>query len=164
MKVTQSNVAAAVANMDINRLLEQKVLGGSAQTAMAKITFLGGEAAGDVIEVMDLPFGAVLQTDRCALIAGTAGLDLSITADLGDGTNVDRYADGVELDYAAAKSASFLDGGLPAELVTPTPVGDDTLKVYLTLTAATHGAGEDAVATAVAGAVLWVRLEYKMPI
>lgn len=93
-------------------------------------TMLGTEAAGDVINIVKLPQGAIIDPSLSSVttdgIAGTATLDVgdNDTAGVGAAADVDRYADG--LDVAAAGVDKF-DSIANASRLTPYALGADSI-------------------------------------
>ena len=93
-------------------------------------TMLGTEAAADIINIVKLPQGAIIDPTLSSIvtdgIAGTATIDIGDddTAGVGAAADVDRYADG--LDVAAAGVDLFTANAAAARL-TPYALGADSI-------------------------------------
>jgi hypothetical protein len=93
-------------------------------------TMLGTEAAADIINIVKLPQGAIIDPTLSSIvtdgIAGTATIDIGDddTAGVGAAADVDRYADG--LDVAAAGVDLFTANSAAARL-TPYALGADSI-------------------------------------
>lgn len=73
------------------------------------------EAANDTIQLFDLPAGCVIIPQLSSVTCADPGTTL--TLDIGDATDPDRYADGIVL--SAGGNVNFASGTLPAAVVTP---------------------------------------------
>lgn len=118
-------------------------------------TMVGTEAAGDILNLVKLPKGAIIDPTHSTVvndgIATTATIDIGDddTAGVGAAADADRYADG--LDVAAAGIDRFSDIAAAARL-TPYALGADSI---IQLTWATMN-------TPVAGKKLTVRIGYRV--
>jgi hypothetical protein len=120
-------------------------------------TMVGTEAAGDILNLIKLPQGAIIDPSLSSVvsngIATTATIDIGDddTAGVGAAADADRYADG--LDVAAAGVDKF-DSIAAAARLTPYALGADSI---IQLTWATMN-------TPVAGTKLTVRLAYRVQV
>ena len=84
------------------------------QTAI--VTLTGATATNDTIQVIDLPPGATvvpaLSSVTCSADPGT-----TLTLDVGDAENGDRFADGIVL--SAGGQIAFTSGTMPLDAITP---------------------------------------------
>jgi len=100
------------------------------RTVEVVYTMLATEVAGDVINIVKLPQGAIIDPTLSSIvtdgIAGTATIDIGDddTAGVGAAADVDRYADG--LDVAAAGVDLFTANSAAARL-TPYALGADSI-------------------------------------
>jgi hypothetical protein len=79
-------------------------------------TLLGTEAANDTIQLFDLPAGSVIIPALCWVTCADPGTTL--TLDIGDAADPDRYADGIVLSAGGnVNFASTLP--VPAGITTP---------------------------------------------
>lgn len=79
-------------------------------------TLTGSEAANDTIQLMDLPVGAVVIPDLCSVTSADPGTTL--TLDIGDAADVDRYADDIVLN-AGGRVGFNSTLPVPAGITTP---------------------------------------------
>lgn len=102
----------------------------------ASVTLPSGVAAADTFQLIDLPPGAVIVPELCSITAsGDPGTTLTI--DVGDSGDVDRYCDGANLGgLSAAGIVLFTAPAIPAAVLTPYR-SSDVVRVYAT--AATAG-------------------------
>jgi hypothetical protein len=96
-----------------------------------------GTAANDTFQLIDLPPGAVIVPELCSITAsGDPGTTLTI--DVGDSGDVDRYCDGANLGaLSAAGIVLFTAPAIPAAVLTPYRNNEDVTRIYAT--AATAG-------------------------
>lgn len=118
-------------------------------------TMLGTEAAADVLNLVKLPLGAIIDPTLSTMVndgaATTATVDIGDddTAGVGAAADGDRYCDGVSV--AAAGIVRF-DSIASAARLTPYALGADSI---ITLTWATMN-------TPVAGKKLTIRIAYRI--
>lgn len=84
-----------------------------------EVTLPSGVAANDTFQLIDLPPGAVIVPELCSISAsGDPGTTL--TLDVGDSGDADRYCDGANLGaLSAAGIVAFTAPALPAAVITP---------------------------------------------
>jgi hypothetical protein len=101
-----------------------------------EVTLPAGVTANDTFQLIDLPPGAVIVPELCRILAsGDPGTTLTI--DVGDSADIDRYCDGANLGaLSAAGVVMFTDPAMPAAALTPYR-SSDVSRVYAT--AATAG-------------------------
>ena len=94
-------------------------------------------AANDTFQLIDLPPGAVIVPELSSITAsGDPGTTLTI--DVGDSGDPDRYCDGANLGaLSAAGVVQFLAPAIPAAVLTPYRNNEDVTRIYAT--AATVG-------------------------
>jgi hypothetical protein len=83
--------------------------------ATAQYTLLGTEAENDTLQLFDLPPGAVLVPQLSHVTSADPGTTL--TFDVGDAGDTDRYADGIVC--SAGGQIGFCSGTLPAAVLAP---------------------------------------------
>ena len=101
--------------------------------ALATYTLLGTEAANDTLQLLDLPIGCELVPQLSTVICADPGTTL--TLDIGDSGDADRYADGIVL--SAGGIVNFASATVPAAVATPYLVSTLTRVVALVASAAT---------------------------
>lgn len=107
--------------------------GGLVLRAKAIVTLDAATATNDIMELVDLPPGAVwspeLSSVSCSADPGTA-----LTLDVGTATNPDAYADGIDL--ASGGQVAFTSGTMPSAVGT-TVRQEDVARIIATVKAAT---------------------------
>jgi hypothetical protein len=91
---------------------------GSVKLATAHVTLTGSTAADDIINIIPaelVPVGAVVVPQLCTVTSADPGTTL--TLDIGDAANTDRYADGIVLN--AGGIINFCSGTKPESVATP---------------------------------------------
>lgn len=103
--------------------------------ATAVVTLTGATAANDILEIIpeqQVPVGAVvvpqLSSVQCSADPGT-----TLTLDVGDAGNTDRYADGIVLSSGGL--VNFCSTGVPEAAVTPYRITEQG-KIYATVASA----------------------------
>lgn len=117
-----------MANFKSSNIVREEQLSASLQAEPANIngklplfetityTLLGSEAANDTIQLFDLPAGCVLIPQLSTVTCADPGTTL--TLDIGDAADTDRYADGIVLSAGGMVNfASTLP--VPAGITTP---------------------------------------------
>ena len=101
--------------------------------ATAIYTLAGSEAANDTIQLVDLPVGAVVvpQLSSCT---SSADPGTTLTLNVGDAADVDRYAQGIVL--SSGGSIPFTNTNIPAAVATPYRVASANTRVYCTVASA----------------------------
>lgn len=99
--------------------------------ATVSYTLLGTEAANDTIQLFDLPAGAEIVPQLSHATCADPGTTL--TLDIGDAGNTDRYADGIVLNSGG--QVAFCSATLPEAVVTPY-LASENLRVYATVATA----------------------------
>lgn len=148
LKTTQSNeyalqVAAAASFND--RLDDDRLIGGNLKFATVKVVVDALNVATDVITLVELPTGAIVLPELSKVIVTDDCTSGALTLDIGDATDVDRYADGI--NAAAAGEIAFTSVAsttVPAGLHTRHKLTETTniLKLTLATFTATIEAGE----------------------
>lgn len=100
--------------------------------ATATYTLLGTEAAADIIDLVDLPKGAVLVPQLSHVICTDPGTALVI--DIGDAADTDRYANDIVL--SAGGLVGFCSATQPDAAINPLRTTTQT-RVYATIGTAT---------------------------
>jgi len=96
-----------------------------------EVTLPAGVAANDTFQLIDLPPGAVIVPELCS-IAASGDPGTTLTIDVGDSADVDRYCDGANLGgLSAAGIVAFTAPALPAAVMTPYR-SSDVVRVYAT--------------------------------
>lgn len=125
----RTSLSAGIVNGDDN--------GGILTFYNVEVALSGSVAANDTFQLIDLPPGAVLVPELCS-ISTTADPGTTLTVDVGDAGDVDRYCDGANLGgLSAAGNVTFLAPAMPAAVFTPYRDNDDVTRIYAT--AATVG-------------------------
>lgn len=120
-----------------NKMVNGDRTGGLLLGFKALYTLVGTEAANDTIQVIDLPAGATLDPENLKVTCADPGTTL--TMDIGDSANPDRYADGITLSNGGQIAAT--SGTMPEAVATPY-VTTAKSRVYATVaSAATLTAG-----------------------
>lgn len=127
---TQSTQYAAMATAATNfaattvdgRLVDQVV-----KFARVDVVTTADNAANDVISLIKLPPGAIVLPELSSVIVTDDMTSGAMTIDIGDETDVDRYADG--LNVASVGVVDFLTPAIPAGFTTryEIPGGDDQI-------------------------------------
>lgn len=142
MAITQSTeYAAQVASASnfTGRIDDGRKVGGEVQYAFATCTWAGDEAATEVVDLIELPAGAQVLPELSDIIVSTdcAG---TLTVDVGDGDDPDRYCDGA--NAGAVGKIAFTSAAIPAAVATRYDVaGDNTVIKATWATLATPAAG-----------------------
>jgi hypothetical protein len=103
--------------------------------ATATVTLTGATAADDILEIVpaaQVPVGAVVVPQLCS-VQCSADPGTTLTLDVGDAGNTDRYADGIVL--SAGGQVGFCSTGVPAAAVTPYRITEQG-KIYATVASA----------------------------
>ena len=106
-------------------------LAGVLLIATAIVTLAGTEAANDTIQLVDLPAGAVVVPQLSHVTGADPGTTL--TLDIGDAGDTDRYADGIVL--SAGGQVAFCSATLPAAVAAPYRLTGAT-RIYATVASA----------------------------
>lgn len=124
----RTGLSAGIVNGDDN--------GGDLRFYNVEVAFTSGVTANDTFQLFDLPPGAVIVPELSKIIAsGDPGTTL--TMDVGDAGDPDRYCDGANLGaLSAAGVVEFTAPAIPAAVFTPYRPTDVT-RIYAT--AATVG-------------------------
>jgi len=147
-KTTQSNeyalqVAAAASFND--RLDDERLIGGILKYATVKVPIDALNVATDVITLVELPTGAIVFPELSKVIVTDDATSGALTLDIGDATDADRYADGINAASAGEiQFTSVASTTVPAGLHTRHKLTADTNILQLTLATftATIEAGE----------------------
>lgn len=100
----------------------------------------GTESAADTFYIARLRPGQRLRPDLCTVTHDDAGTTLTI--DIGDSADPDRYGDGVDL-AAAAGTERFTDAAIPDSIPNPHTVTEATQDILVTIaTSGTPGAAD----------------------
>ena len=100
------------------------------------------EAAADTFYIARLLPGQRLRPDLCTVTHDDAGTTLTI--DIGDDTDPDRYGDGVNL-AAAAGTERFTDAAIPDAVPNPHTITEDTQDILVTIATSGTPAAADVV-------------------
>lgn len=120
-----------------NGLVNGDDAGGILTFYNAEVAFTSGVAANDTFQLIDLPPGAVIVPELCSIHA-TADPGTTLTIDVGDAGDPDRYCDGANLGaLSAAGTVLFTAPAQPAAVFTPYRNNEDVTRIYAT--AATVG-------------------------
>lgn len=110
--------------------------GGDLRFWNVEVALTTATAANDTFQLIDLPPGAVLVPELCS-ISASADPGITLTIDVGDSGDADRYCDGANLGaLSAAGIVQFTAPAIPAAVFTPYRPTDVT-RIYAT--AATAG-------------------------
>lgn len=102
-----------------------------------EVALTSGVAANDTFQLIDLPPGAVI-VPELSYIAATGDPGTTLTLDVGDSGDADRYCDGANLGaLSAAGIVAFTAPAIPAAVFTPYRNNEDVTRIYAT--AATVG-------------------------
>lgn len=112
----------------------------------------GGEAAGDTIDVGELPIGAVLLPDLCRISTDGVGGTSATVAALGDATDDDRYS---ASSHALTAAGSNPVSPVAALMASPWVITDATKVIKAKL-----GLGSGSFTS---GKIVRFRLAYLMP-
>jgi hypothetical protein len=118
-KTTKSNeyadqVAAAASFNE--RLNDERLIGGNVKYATVKVVIAALNVATDVITLIELPTGAIVLPELSKVIVTDDATSGALTLDIGDATDVDRYADGInaasagEISFTSVASTTVPDG------------------------------------------------------
>ena len=133
-KTTQSTQriaqVAAAANF-ASRIDDSRQVSGGIQYAFIDVTMDADNVATDVIELVELPPGAIVYPELSFINVTDDATSGALTIDIGDVLNPDRYCDGA--NCAAAGTVQFLAPAIPEAYTTRYPVVETTV-------ASTHGA------------------------
>lgn len=135
---------AATTNFN-DRIDDNRNIGGMIQFARIEVPLTADNAANDVITLIELPEGAVVIPELSKVLVTDDVSSGAVTVDIGDESDVDRYADGINLaSVGTVDFTSVISGTVPAALHTRHKVDEDTKLVTMTLVtyAATVEAGE----------------------
>jgi hypothetical protein len=99
--------------------------------ATATVTLLGTEVAADILNLFDIPASCEVVPQLSHVTCADPGTTL--TLDIGDSVDADRYADGIVL--SAGGQVAFCSGTLPAAVAVPylTPTN---LRIFATVASA----------------------------
>jgi hypothetical protein len=93
--------------------------GGDLRFYNVEVQLTTGVAANDTFQLFDLPPGAVIVPELSEIIA-TGDPGTTLTLDVGDALDPDRYCDGANLGaLSAAGFVEFLAPAIPAAVITP---------------------------------------------
>lgn len=130
---------AAGPNLE-NRSKTAAHVGRALQIRESRYTMTGAEAAGDVINIMNLPVGAQVKPELCRVIneaVGGTGTALSKIGDVGDD---DRYsATSISLTSAASTGVTPVGALTNAYVI---QAGNETLKATVALSSGNTTAGK----------------------
>jgi len=87
---------AATTNFN-DRIDDNREIGGSVQFARIEVPLTTDNAANDVITLIELPEGAIVIPELSKVLVSDDFSSGAVTVDIGDETDVDRYADGINL-------------------------------------------------------------------
>lgn len=128
----KSDLITANDQIDISdKVVNGDRTGGLLLFATAIYTLVATEAAADTIQLFDLPAGAVIIPQLSHVTGADPGTTL--TVDVGDAGDVDRYADGITLSNGG--QVAFCSGTMPAAVAAPyQPTA--TTRIYATVASA----------------------------
>jgi hypothetical protein len=144
-------MVAAAANFN-DRIDDNRQIGGSVQYATIQVPITADNEALDVINLIQLPPGAIVLPELSKIIVTNDATSGALTIDIGDVVNPDRYCDGA--NCAATGTVDFCAPAFPEGLLTRHKVDPGTVTDIVTMTLATF------TATIEAGEVVVV-LAYK---
>ncbi len=129
-QVTNSNAVPPTMN-------PTNIEGGAVRRSRGTYTFTGSEAAADVIEMVNIPYGAIIIRELSTIQWEDMGV--TITVDVGDGDDDDRYCSALVMGTANAARVTFEEAvGLGVPYIHNVTGTSTTLNtVDLTLDAAT---------------------------
>ena len=107
---------------------------GNVKMATAHVTLTGSTAAADIINIIPaelVPVGAVVVPQLCTVTCGDPGTTL--TLDIGDALDTDRYADGIALSSGGC--INFCTATKPAAVATPYRIPEQAA-IYATVASA----------------------------
>lgn len=127
---------AATTNFN-DRIDDNREIGGSVQFARIEVPLTTDNDANDVITLIELPEGAIVIPELSKVLVSDDFSSGAVTVDIGDETDVDRYADGINLaSVGTVDFTSVLSATVPAGLHTRHKVNEDTKLVLMTLVTA----------------------------
>lgn len=115
--------------------IDGDAVAGIALRTTAIYTIAGTEVANDIIELVDIPLGAVIIPQECSILAEDPGTALVI--DIGDTANDDGVADGVVLSAGGLFNAVSNSAAIPADALTPRRHNSPT-RLFATVKTATE--------------------------
>jgi hypothetical protein len=128
-----------------DRIDDKRKIEGAVQYVTVKVPLTTDNAQSDVIELIELPVGAILLPELSKVLVTDDATSGALTLDIGDSSDADRYADGVNCASAGTVDfTSVVSTTVPAGLHTRHEVTSTTRLVTLTLATftATIEAGE----------------------
>lgn len=145
-KTTQSiQYAIQAASGFANRLDDKRQIEGAVQTARLRVPLTTDNEASDVIDLVELPLGAIVLPELSRVIVTDDATSGALTLDIGDSVDPDRYADGINAaSTGIIEFCSVVSGTAPAALHAQHKVTETTRLIKLTLASftATIEAGE----------------------
>jgi len=138
MAKKNSDVVVAQLNPTAKAQIDEIKLMGNLSYVRASYTIVSGDAAGDVIRLVEVPGGVELIPHLSK--TNTDGLGTGVTVDIGDNddtdaVDADRYADGLDV---AASGGDFFDANAVSASLTPYVTQK---KCYIQATLAVTSAG-----------------------
>jgi hypothetical protein len=135
-----AQVAAALNFSD--RLDDKRQIEGDIQYAFIDVPITADNAAADVIDLVELPAGAILYPELSFIVVTDDMSSGAVTIDIGDAVDADRYCDGA--NCASVGTVQFLAPAIPAAYTTRHKLVDTgaaaTTTTLIKLTFATLGA------------------------
>ncbi len=117
---TQRTAQVAAATSFASRLDDSRQVSGELQYALIDVTVAASWAANDIVELVELPAGAIIYPELSRIIVTDDMSSGAVTIDIGDIVDPDRYCDGA--NCAAVGTVEFLAPAIPAAYTTRHPV------------------------------------------
>jgi len=132
MSTLQSDIALAKGKLGVNGLKDPTQYQGTLHIATAVVDLGSTLAANDIIELCTIPAGSrVVSALSYAICHADPGTTL--TVDVGNSADTDRYADGMVLSSGGV--VNFLTPAIPANITAPARLDESTL-IYATVASA----------------------------
>jgi hypothetical protein len=123
-EAARTGLSAGITNGDDN--------GGILLFYNVEVAFTSAVGANDTFQLFDLPPGAVVVPELSSITA-SADPGTTLTVDVGDAANPDRYCDGANLGaLSAAGNVSFIAAAIPDAVFTPYRNNVEPTRVYAT--------------------------------
>lgn len=131
MPTFNTDTYAAQVGANPRNRIQSNVAEGELRVAEIEYVAKGTEVASDKINIVQLPYGAVILTEHCAVINEAAGT--TTISKIGD-AKVDNRYQAAAIDLATAALTAFTV--IPANRVAPWSIDKDTNTIIATVTAA----------------------------
>lgn len=132
MPTFQTDVAGKLGKLGKAGNIDQSLYQGAVKFLTATVTVPNALAANDLIEIGNLPTGCRVLPHMCNAVCH-ADPGTTLTLDIGDSADVDRYADGIVLSSGGV--VNFTSAAIPDGTKNPVKATADTL-IYATVMSA----------------------------